>query len=120
MGRLASAVGIWELELGEVVFELKPTIKHVRTYRTMLLKNSKDQNAMFDAFETFLYDLIAQQYPDEVSTDEDKETLQSHIALNIMHLFEESQVTFKFTTREQLEKSKKDALAEVKKVIGGE
>lgn len=113
MGRFANAIGIWELKVGPQEFELKPKMKDVRSFRKILTndENRKDKDKLFDKFAEFMFSMLNESFADE-DTEEDK---KDWIEININPLLERTMVAFHWTTDEEIEKSKKESIQELKK-----
>lgn len=107
MGKFANAIGIFDLKVGEVQLNMKPTMKDVKKFRSILSneKNRKDREGMFDKFSDFMFELIEREDPDE-----DKNELREFVEVNLNVLLEETMITFKWTTKEKLEETKEDEL----------
>lgn len=115
MSKFASALGIWVSNLQGFEFELKPTFKDVRKFRKLMMANTKDKNKLFDEFASFMIELITRHYPEEENV-----LVEENVELYINTLFEDAMIQFKWTTKEELDKSKKDSTKELKKLIEGD
>jgi len=118
MSRYAEAIGIWELKVGGLDFDLKPQKGDNRRFRKILMDDSakKDKSLLFDRFEDFMVELICRDYP--CADEKEKEELKQFVEMNVNTLFEETMVTFRWSTKEQMEKAKKEALGDTKKLLG--
>lgn len=103
MSKFANALGVWELKVNGEMLELVPKMNHVRLFRNILVNDKirNDKQVLFDKFGEFMFNLIKEHYPEE-----DPEQMKFWIEVHINTLFEEAMVAFKWTTKEQLEKSK--------------
>jgi len=113
MSKFANAIGIWDLKINGIDIELKPKTKHIKQLRDIIFNNIKDKSKLFSSFEDLMVDLIASHYPDEPRSD-----IIDVVALNIMSLFEEAMVQFKFSTKEDMLKAKQQSSSDIKKLIG--
>lgn len=102
-------LGLWNIKVDGSNFDLKPTLGDVRAFRNILFNNTKNQVNLFNEFEKFMVRMISTEYQDQ-----DKEKIEEFVALNTMTLFTEAQIAFKFTTREELEKSKSEIEGKIK------
>jgi len=110
MGRFSEAVGVWEIKFCEPVLELRPKMSDVRLFRNIVVNNSKDKNKLLDKFADYMFSLIIKEYPQE-----SEEELRDWIEINVNPLLDECMIAFKWTTREELAKTKEEALADIKK-----
>lgn len=117
MGKFSNALGIWDLKIGDINFELRPALNEVRKFRNLLMNEgtSKKKSALFDAFSTFMTEMIRKEY-----SDEPDEEIKVFVEVNINTLFEEAMIAFKWTTPEQLEKSKSESLEGLKKAMSND
>ena len=106
------ALGILESKNIGFDFEIEPTFKDVRNFRKLMLKNTKDKEALFDNFHAYMTELITRFYPSE-----NKDLIEENIELYINKLFEEVMIAYKWTTKEELDKSKQENVKELKKLI---
>ena len=116
--KFAEAIGVWQLDIEGVKLDLKPKMGDNRKFRKIIMNENykKDRGAMFDKFEEFMLGIIRRDYPP--TTDEDKALQDEFVEFNVNKLFEEVMVKFRWTTKEEMEKSKKEALGDLKKSIG--
>jgi hypothetical protein len=106
--RYGEAIGLWHIDIGGANFDIKLQMGDGRKLRNILVENTKDKTNLFDKFTEFMVDLIKRQYPED-----DIDKIKMYVEFHSMPLFEESQVTFRYTTRDALDKSKKEFLAEM-------
>ena len=113
MGKFSDALGVWELKLDNVEFELKPTMGDVRKFRAILLNdaNRKDKNTLYDKFADLIYSMIKIQYAEEPDDE-----IKMFIEVNVNSIFEDAMIRFKWTSKEELDKSKNEALGQLKKL----
>lgn len=69
-----------------------------------------DKSVMFDKFVQWFNDMTVRDNPDN-----DKPEILQYVETYAMPLFEFAMVEFKFTTKEEMEKSKQESLGDVKK-----
>lgn len=117
LDRYGEALGLWILpkeQEDEDNIELTLKMGDGKKLRDILMddRNKKDKAFLFKRFEEFLYNLIKRDYPDVVD-----DSIKGYIEMNIMKLFDSAQVTFRFTTEEELKKAKQDMLKDLKKSI---
>ena len=89
---------------------MKEELKRAKCQRHIALENAFN---IIDAFA------IPSLNPDQFNdyTDIKEGAIKGFIEMNIMTLFESAQITFRFTTEEDLAKSKQDIVKETKKLI---
>ena len=103
------AVGKWKLEVNGFDKELTPKKGDARRLLNIFTKSRDNgQEWLFDQFNQFMYDLIGRDYPPV--NDDEKNELEMFIEYNMLKLLEEAQIAFRFTSREELIKLKKDML----------
>lgn len=117
MGKFSNALGIWDVEIDGVKFELKPNLADVRKFRTILVDNgsNKHKSVLFDKFASFMIELIKKD-----ESEEPEEEIKSFVEVHLNTLFEDAMVAFKWTSKEELEKSKKESMADLKKKISND
>ena len=110
MGKYGESVGKWELKVGGFDKELTPKKGDARKLLNMMLKARENSNmeVLFNNFEQFIRELIARDHPP--LNDEEKKELDLYVEYNLMELLIETQIQFKFITRDDIEKQKKDLL----------
>lgn len=115
MSKFGNSLGVLELELSGEQYELKPDMKDVKKFRTimMLEANRKDKNLLFDRFSDYMFEMFKKAYPSD-----DDDAIKIEVELHLMVLFEEMMIAFKWTTREESDKLKKETVQELKKSIG--
>jgi len=111
--RFGEALGIWHVTIGGADLELKPPLGYGRKFRNIVMKEEykKDKVALMSAFEDWMVEVISYSYPN------DKESSIEYVDQYCQELFEEALVRLRFTTKEQLERSKKEGLGDIKKLI---
>lgn len=117
--RYGEALGFWRLpqeQEGDEHIDLKLMMGDGKRLRDIFMdpRNSKDRALLFKRFESFMFELIKRDY----SHIEDN-NVKGYIEMNAMKLFESAQITFRFTTQAELDKSKKEVLKETKNLIEG-
>lgn len=117
--RYGEALGLWTLpkeQPEDDPIDLKLKMGDGKKLRDILMddRNKTDKGLLMKRFEDFMLELIRRDFPDV-----DVDTLKRFIEMNIMVFFEAAQVTFRYATPEELEQSKKEALGDLKKSIGG-
>ncbi len=112
MSRFGKALGVWEIDIEEVKLELKPTMADVKLFRNILVNedNTKNKQKLFEKFSDFMASLCKAQYPEDPENE-----AREWIEVNLINLFNEAMIAFKWTTKEDLEQSKKESLADLKK-----
>ena len=111
--KFGQSLGLWHLTVGGADLELKPRMGDNRNFRKILLDedNKKNKARMFEKFEEFMTNIIKRDYPNE------GDRVPEYVELNTNELFEEVMVQFRWTTREELEKTKKESIEGIKKLI---
>ena len=119
--RFAKAIGVWEIDLCKPKLELKPTMRDVKEFRNILIneKTRKNRALLFDNFGDFIFNLINAQYPTECQLKDENgdNEVRTWVELYLSPLLEEAMVAFKWATKEELEKTKKESVKELKKVM---
>ena len=117
MGKFANSLGVWDLDLGGVSFELKPTFKEVRKFRKIMVdeKNKTDKNFLFDSFADYMFELIKQFNPTEPDDD-----IKEYVEVNINPLFEETMIKYRWSTKEDMDKAKAETVAGAKKLMSSD
>ena len=107
--KYGEAVGKWKLEVGGFDKELNPLKGDSRKFlKLMTGAAEKGTDYLLDQFEGFMKELIKRDYPPLNKEEEDE--LDVYVEFNLMALLTESQVQFRFITREELLKQKKEVL----------
>lgn len=112
MAKFEKALGVWESNRPGFEFELKPTMKDVRAFRKLMMQNTKNKDKLYDEFAAYMTDLIVRHYENV-----DRNIIEENVELYINNLFEDAMITYKWTTKEELEKSKQESTKELKKLI---
>jgi hypothetical protein len=110
--RFGEALGLWHIEINESDFDVKLRMGDGRKLRAIIFENTKNKIKMFEMFEDFIFEIIKRDYPQEPEA-----RIKEFVEFNVLKLFEESQVTFRFCTREELAKAKEEARSDLKKLI---
>ena len=118
LDRYGEALGFWTLPKetdDEEPLKLKLQMGDGLKLRDIMMDaaETKDKKTLFQRFADFMFDLIKRDYPQAQPN-----AIKGFIEMNIMTIFDDAQVTFRYTTREQLEQSKKEMLLGLKKSIG--
>lgn len=115
MSKYAKALGIMEIDVGEVKIEMKPTFKHKRKFRKLILDPAlnKDKNALFDQFSNLFTEWVAEFDPDNYNENDVREYVETYI----MDLFNEVLIAFKYSTREKIAEAERTALNSLKKTL---
>lgn len=117
--KFGKSIGIWHITVGGGNLELKPKLGDNRKFMKLMMSSgsNKDKSVLMDQFSKFMEDLIQRDYPPV--DEEDTLNLKMYVEYNVMQLFSEIMVAFRWTTREEMEKQKKDDLSTLqKKLIG--
>lgn len=119
MGKYGEALGVWELRIGGASVDLRPRMGDNRSFRNVMMNpRFKDEPAArLDAFEDWFLALLQRDCPPK--DDRERDEQRWFVELNAMQLFEETMIKFRWTTREEMEKSKSESLRDLKKSIGG-
>ena len=80
-------------------------------------KTKNDKSAKYDKFEDFMVELLMREhtYNSPEEEKELREDLSVFVEFNVEKLFEETMVAFRWTTKDELDKAKKDVSKETKK-----
>lgn len=115
--KYTKALGVWELT-DEI--EIKPKGKDNR--KLLKLVTSKemkdDKNLFFDSFAEFMLRMIRRDnpLPEDSKGYEDQ---QEFVDLNIMNLFKDTLITFKYMTQKDLDDMVKESKGDLKNLIDG-
>lgn len=119
MGKYGKAIGVWELRVGGAELDLHPRMGDNKKLMDILMsKQHKDNSAAkMEQFGKFMQELIKREYPpiDEAEIQE----LSEYVEFNLMDLFKETMIVFKWSTKEAMEKAEQESMKELKKSIGG-
>ena len=112
ISRFANALGVWDIDMSGVKIELKPKMKDVRLFRNILLndRNRKEKSILFDKFADFMFGMVREHYPEDPETE-----TREWIEVNLNKLFEEAMIAFRWSSREDMEKSKTESIEDLKK-----
>ena len=113
MSKFSKSLGVWELpEIDGIKVELKPRMKDIRLFRSILVSddNRKNKDLLFNKFSDMMVSMIKEAEP--VETEEE---IRHFVELNVNRLFEDAMIAFRWTTKEEMEKSKREGLTELKK-----
>jgi len=115
MSKYANAIGIMDFEVGGLKLEFKPTFKHKRKFRAMIMddKLSKDKVALFDQFSNYVLDMIKEFDPRGFES-EGEEIIRDFIETHIMDLFKEFMIAYKYTTKEKWAEQETQGVRELK------
>lgn len=103
MGKFSKAMGILELNFSGEDLKIVPTLEELQAFKRIVFTHAKNQVLLMEKFEDWMFRLLKRDNPEE--KDED---MKAYVALHVIPLFQEVQIAFKFTTREELEKAKQD------------
>jgi len=102
MGKYGEALGIWEVKIGGADLKLKPKKGDNLELMNLLNKNKNNEEKFADSLYAFLYKLIEREVPPV--NDEEKEELSQFVEYNLMELFKEMMIAFRWATKEEVEK----------------
>ena len=114
--RYGEALGLWHIDTNGADFDLRLQLGDGRKLRNLLMDDNIRNNkiTLFEKFNDFMYDIIKRDYPED-----EEEDIKKFIEFNLLKLFEESQIAFRYTTREELDKAKEETTKDLKKLIDG-
>jgi hypothetical protein len=115
MSKYANAIGIMDFEVGGIPLEFKPTFKHKRKFRALIMdeKLSKDKVALFDQFSNYVLEMVREFDPQGFEVEgEDK--IRDFIETYIMDLFKEFMIAYKYTTKEKWAEQEAQGTRELK------
>jgi len=107
MGKYGEALGIWEVTIGGADLKLRPKKGDNLRLMKILRKNKGDEEKFFIEIYDFLMDLIKRDVP-PMGTDEEEE-LKEYVEFNLMELFKDMMVKFRWATAEQIKSLESDA-----------
>lgn len=109
MNKYGESVGKWKLEVGGFDKELKPKKGDARGLLSIFSQaKDKGNDWLFDQFTGFITELIKRDHPP--LNDEEKGELDLYVEYNLLELLQEAQITFRFSTRAEMDSLKKDLL----------
>ena len=111
--KFGEALGIWHIDVGGADLDLKPKMGDARRFRNIMMGHSKDKDKMFEAFEQYMIELIARDYPEDA-----KERIAEFVEVNLLQLFTQIMIRFRWSSEEEIENAKKESEQELKKLIG--
>jgi hypothetical protein len=107
MSKYGEALGIWELTIGNADLKIRPRKGDNLELMNILKRNKNDEDAFFDAIYSFLIKIIGRDVPP--NDDKEKDELCEYVEFNLMELFKEMMVKFRWSTKEQMNKLVSDA-----------
>ena len=109
ISKYGESIGRFELRVAGFDKEITPKKGDARRLLKIMLE-AKDKGTayLFDNFETFVKDMIRRDYPPINETERDE--LDMFVEYNLIQLLIEIQIAFRFVTREDIERQKKEAL----------
>ena len=112
--RYGDAMGIMHIDIGNADLDLHPKVGDGRKLMKILSNedNRKNKDVLFDQFCDYVFELIRRDYP----TDPE-EKIKFYIERNLQELFSEFLVRYGWTTKDELEKTKKESLSDIKKLM---
>jgi hypothetical protein len=116
MGKFGEGIGQLELDIDGTEFTLKPTLQDLKKFKRILYNQKlvNDIEARMDKFKEWMMTQMTRDYPEE-----DKVELESFVELYDQKLFEEMMISFRMTTREELDNNKKTEEEKLKKNLIG-
>ena len=117
LDRYGEALGFWTLPIeqkGDDPLKLKLQIGDGTKLRDIVMddRNKKDKPFLFNQFSAFMLDIIKRDYPQS-----EEKRIKGYIEMNQILLFDEAQIAFRYTTREDMEKTKRDTIKDLKKSL---
>lgn len=104
IGKYGEALGLWELRVGG--FDKNLTPQKGDNLKVMKLmgeaKKRNDETWMMGQLGELIKELIARDHPP--LNEEEKKELDEYVEFNIVELMKELLITFRWTTKEQMEK----------------
>lgn len=118
MSKYANALGVMDVNIDGVELEFKPTFKHKRKFRKMIMDPvlSKDRGALFDKFSDYVLEMIKEFDPQGFET-EGEEVVRDFVETYIMDLFKEFMIAYKYSTKEKMEEMEQKGVEELKKTL---
>jgi len=107
-GKYAAYVGKIELQIGEFKKEIAPKVGDGRQFLKIITSAESNKELLFDKFAPYMFNILAREEQD--MTPEDNQELELFIDMNLMTFLNEVMIAYNMTTREELEKAKKDTL----------
>jgi len=107
MSKYGEAIGIWELKVGNANLKIKPRKGDNLELMNILKKNKNDEDAFFSAMYNFLVKIISRDVPP--NTEEEATELHEYVEFNLMELFKEMMIKFRWSTKEQMDELVGDA-----------
>ena len=119
LGKYGEALGIWELRVGGFDKNLKPRKgDNLRLCKLMAEANKRnDSSWMMNQIHEFLKDLIARDHPP--LNEVEKEELECYVEFNLSKLMEELLVTFKWSTKEDMDNLRNEQVKKLKLQVQG-
>ena len=104
MGKYGEAMGIWNLKIGGADLKLRPKKGDNLRLMELFKKNKNNEDAFFKDVYSFMVDIIKRDVPP--ANEQETEELETYVEFNLMQLFEEMMIAFKWATKESLAKLK--------------
>jgi hypothetical protein len=99
MGKYGEMLGIWNITIGGADLKVKPRKGDNLELINILNKNKNDETKYMNDIYSFLVKLIERDVPP--ATDIEREELHQYVEFNLMELFKEMMIKFKWATPEQ-------------------
>lgn len=108
MGKYGEALGIWNLKIGGANLKLKPRKGDNLELMEIMKKNKNDESNFFKDINNFLIKIIERDVPP--ASDEEKDELYTFVEFNLMELFKEMMIAFRWATPESIKEMEKQDL----------
>ncbi len=105
MGKYGEALGIWELKIGGADLKVRP--RKGDNLELMNIMKKKDEDNFLSGVYSLLIKIIERDTPPQ--TNEEKTELEEYVEFNLMDLFKEMMIKFKWATPDQINKMESDA-----------
>ena len=115
MASFGKAIGYWNIKVGEGAdIDVKPVMQDIRKLRKIFFKkeNQSNRGNMIDEFIQWIITIIKRDNPAEKVED-----IELYCETYAMDLLENAMIVFKFTSEEELEKSRTELAGDVQKKI---
>ena len=117
MGKYAESIGVWEHAIGNIVHRFQPDMLDNDRVGKLIThyQKTKDQSQMLNKLCEYYEDLVKRSYPE--MSEEDKTEIGQWIKLNQMQIMEDIMVSHRWTTKEDLVKSKQQGDDAIKNLM---
>ena len=110
MSKYGESLGIMTLNMNEMEFELRPKKGDNLNLMKIMNKTKNNPDIYMQEMIKFIINLIKREPLYKPDTPAEEEELETAVEFNVMDLMKQIMIAFRFTTKEKLEATEKEAL----------